>query len=159
VVGAGPIGLAIIQVLKAKGVTSIIAVEVSERRREFALALGATEVLNPVDVDAVTQVRVLTGNVGAAVAFECSGVQAGLDTAIAGLRVRGTTVVVSMWEQMPVINALAVVYQEKHITGAVVYDDGDFEAVIDAIASGMATQFIVLTRKVPSADLLLLWCR
>jgi Zn-dependent alcohol dehydrogenase len=34
--------------------------ELSERRREFALALGATEVLNPVDVDAVTQIRALT---------------------------------------------------------------------------------------------------
>ncbi|KAJ5812840.1 hypothetical protein N7447_009863 [Penicillium robsamsonii] len=74
VVGAGPIGLAIIQVLKAKGITSIIAVEVSKQRRSFALAQGATEVLNPVGVDAVAQVRALTENLGAAIAFECSGV-------------------------------------------------------------------------------------
>ncbi|KAJ5200461.1 Polyketide synthase enoylreductase [Penicillium cf. griseofulvum] len=152
VVGAGPIGLAIIQVLKAKGVTSIIAVEVSERRREFALGLGATEVLNPVDVDAVTQVRVLTGNVGAAVAFECSGVQAGLDTAIAGLRVRGTMVIVSMWEQRPTLDALAVVYQEKYVTGAVIYDDGDFEAVIDAIASGNIQPRSMITSKIRMED-------
>lgn len=137
VVGAGPIGLAIIQVLKAKGISPIIAVEVSERRREFALALGATKILNPVDVDAVTQIRALTGNVGADVAFECSGAQAGLDTAISGLRVRGTTVVVSLWEQRPTIDAFAVVFQEKHVAGAALYDDGDFETVIDAIASGM----------------------
>lgn len=143
VVGAGPIGLAIIQVLKVKGITSIIAVEVSEQRCEFALALGATEVLNPVDVDAVMQVRALTGNVGAAVAFECSGAQAGLDTAIAGLRVRGTTVIVSLWEQMPTIDAFAVVFQEKHVTGAALYDDGDFEAVIDEIASGMLGSYPV----------------
>lgn len=137
VVGAGPIGLAIIQVLKAKCVSSIIAVEVSERRREFALTLGATEVLNPFDVDAVMQIRALTGNVGADVAFECSGAQAGLDTAISGLRVRGTTVVVSLWEHKPTIDAFAVVFQEKRVAGAALSDDVDFEAVIDAIASGM----------------------
>ncbi|KAJ5356692.1 Polyketide synthase enoylreductase [Penicillium concentricum] len=152
VVGAGPIGLAIIQVLKAKGITSIIAVEVSERRRAFALTQGATEVLDPVDVDAVTQIRVLTGNVGAAVAFECSGVQAGLDTAMAGLRVRGTTVIVSMWEQKPSIDALAVVLYERHIIGAIVYDDGDFEAVIDAIASGSIQPHPMITSKIRMED-------
>lgn len=137
VVGAGPIGLAIIQVLKAKGISTIIAVEVSEKRQKFALSLGATEVVNPVGMDAIAHVRALTGNVGADVAFECSGVQAGLDTAMGGLRVRGTTVIVSLWEQKPVIDAFAVVLHEKHVTGAAVYDDDDFTAVINAIASGM----------------------
>jgi threonine dehydrogenase-like Zn-dependent dehydrogenase len=138
VVGAGPIGLAIIQVLRAKGISNIIAVEVSERRREFALTLGAMEVLNPLEVDAVARVRSMTGDGGgAAIAFECSGVQAGLDTAMQGLRVRGTTVIVSLWEHKPIIDAFAVVLDEKHVTGAAVFDDGDFEAVIDAIASGM----------------------
>ncbi|CAI7648179.1 unnamed protein product [Penicillium glandicola] len=152
VVGAGPIGLAIIQVLKAKGITLIIAVEVSERRREFALALGATEVLNPVDADAVTQVRALTGNVGAAISFECSGVQAGLDIAIAGLRVRGTSVIVSLWEHKPIIDIFGVVFQEKHVIGAVIYDDGDFEAVIDAIASGSIQPRPMITSKIRMED-------
>lgn len=136
-VGAGPIGLAIIQVLKAKAITSIIAVEPAEMRRSTAMALGATKVLDPGEVDAVTQVRALTGDAGADVAFECSGVQAGLDISLAGLRVGGTTVIVSLWEHAPVINAFSIVFQEKHVTGAAIYDDGDFEAVIDAIASGM----------------------
>jgi threonine dehydrogenase-like Zn-dependent dehydrogenase len=137
VVGAGPIGLAIIQVLKAKGISSIIAVEVSEKRREFALSLGATEVLNPIGIDAIAHVRTSTGTVGADIAFECSGVQAGLDTAMGGLRVRGTTVIVSLWEQKPIIDAFAIVLHEKHVTGAAVFDDGDFRAVIKAIAAGM----------------------
>ncbi|CAG7989855.1 unnamed protein product [Penicillium nalgiovense] len=158
VVGAGPIGLAIIQVLKVKGITSIIAVEVSERRGEFALALGATEVLNPVDVDAVMQIRALTGNAGADIVFECSGAQAGLDTAIAGLRVRGTMVVVSLWEHRPTVDTFAVVFKEKNVIGAALYDDGDFEAVIDEIASGMLCYYPIccpyfLIRQVPSADL------
>ncbi|OQE32423.1 hypothetical protein PENFLA_c001G07341 [Penicillium flavigenum] len=152
VVGAGPIGLAIIQVLKVKGITSIIAVEVSERRREFALVLGATEVLNPVGVDAVTQIRALTGNAGADVVFECSGAQAGLDTAVAGLRVHGTMVVVSLWEHRPTIDTFAVVFQEKNVIGAALYDDGDFEAVIDEIASGGIQPRPMITSKIRLED-------
>ncbi|KAJ5497219.1 hypothetical protein N7463_009206 [Penicillium fimorum] len=152
VIGAGPIGLAIIQVLKAKGITSIIAVEVSEQRRSFALSQGATEVLNPIGVDAAAQVRALTGNLGVAVAFECSGVQAGLDTAMAGLRVRGTTVIVSLWEQKPVIDALSVVFREKHIVGAIAYNLEDFEAVIDAIASGTIQPRQMITSKIRMED-------
>jgi threonine dehydrogenase-like Zn-dependent dehydrogenase len=112
-------------------------VEVSKRRREFAATFGASHVLNPIDVDAVSEIRSITGDVkGVAIAFECSGVQAGLDTAMAGTRVRGTTVILSLWEKKPVLDAFAVVLGEKHIAGAVVYEEGDFEGVIWAIESG-----------------------
>ena len=79
----------------------------------------------------------MTGDSGADVAFECSGVQAGFDTALAGIRVRGTVTVVSLWEKKPVIDAFDVVSYEKHVIGAAICEDGDFEAVIEAIWSGM----------------------
>ncbi|KZN88061.1 (R,R)-butanediol dehydrogenase [Penicillium chrysogenum] len=147
-----PLAVAWHAVLKVKGITSIVAVEVSERRRGFALALGATEVLNPVDVDAVTQIRALTKNAGADVVFECSGAQAGLDTAVAGLRVRGTMVVVSLWEHRPTIDTFAVVFQEKNVIGAALYDDGDFEAVMDEIASGGIQPRPMITSKIRMED-------
>lgn len=137
VVGAGPIGLAIVQVLQARDIQTIIVVEVSKRRREFAATFGASHVLNPMEVDAVSEIRTITGAVqGVAVAYECSGVQEGLDTAMASTRVRGTTVILSLWEKKPVLDAFAVVLGEKHIAGAVVYEEGDFEGVIGAIGSG-----------------------
>ena len=89
-------------------------------------------------MDAVAEIRAITGEYrGTSIAFECSGVQAGLDTVMAGLRVRGTAVVVSLWEGKPSINAFVdIVLGEKHVTGAAIYDLGDFNAVIEAIASG-----------------------
>jgi threonine dehydrogenase-like Zn-dependent dehydrogenase len=148
VVGAGPIGLAIVQVLRAREIETIIVVEVSKRRREFAATFGASHVLDPTEVDAVSEIRGITGDVkGVAVAFECSGVQAGLDTAMAGTRVRGTTVILSLWEKKPVLDAFAVVLGEKHIAGAVVYEEGDFEGVIGAIESGkylLTVQLLIL---------------
>ena len=137
IVGAGPIGLAIVQVLKAQGVEKIIVVEVSEQRGQFARNFGATMVLNPTKVDAVSEARAFTGEItGAAVSFECSGIQAGLDTAVAAIRVRGTAVIVSIFTSPPALDAYALVHREKHVAGAAVYDTSDMEAVIAAISSG-----------------------
>jgi threonine dehydrogenase-like Zn-dependent dehydrogenase len=47
VIGCGPIGLAVISVCKARGVRSVIASDLSPRRRELARACGADEVVDP----------------------------------------------------------------------------------------------------------------
>lgn len=148
IVGAGPIGLAIVQVLKARKIKTIVVVEISEQRRRFAQSFGATHALNPKDVDAVAEIQAITGDAcGVSVSFECSGVQAGLDTALAGTRVRGTTVIVSLWEEKPSIDVFVnVVLAEKYITGAAVYDNEDFHAVIEAIASGETIHSITTLR-------------
>lgn len=138
VVGGGPIGLAIVQVLKARGVQTVAVAEVSDQRREYALTLGATHVFNPLTDDVVAKIRGLTGDAGADISFECSGVQAGFDAAMKAIRVRGTTTIVSLWDKSPAIDAFDVVSYEKHVIGAAICEDGDFEAVIDAIASGMS---------------------
>lgn len=135
--GGGPIGLAIVQALRAHGMQTIIVAEVSRQRQTYARTLGATDVVDPTAEDAVARVRAMTEGAGADVAFECSGVQAGLDAAVGGIRTRGTVTVVSLWETRPAIDAFEVVSSEKHVIGAVVCDDGDFEAVIEAIWSGM----------------------
>ena len=46
IVGCGPIGLATIAVLKARGVSQIIASDLSPKRRELAMLMGATKVVD-----------------------------------------------------------------------------------------------------------------
>ncbi|CAG8252132.1 unnamed protein product [Penicillium salamii] len=142
VIGAGPIGLAIVQVLKSKGVKTIVATDISRKRRESADYFGATLVLDPTELDVVSQVRGLTTDGGASVAFECSGVQSGLDSAISGTRPCGTTVIVSKWGKRATLDVFDVMLHEKHLVGAVVYERKDFEAVIDAIDSGIPPEQI-----------------
>lgn len=137
VVGAGPIGLGIVQALKAQGIEKIIVVEVSEQRGEFAQTFGASMVLNPTKMDILGKIHEYTGDTrGADVAFETSGAQAGFDLSINGIRTRGTTVVVSIWKKPPVLNAFNLLLGEKHLIGALGYEDSDVEAVIGAIAAG-----------------------
>ena len=51
VIGAGPIGALTIAALVARGIGPVIAVEPGERRRQLAAALGASEVLDPTDLE------------------------------------------------------------------------------------------------------------
>jgi threonine dehydrogenase-like Zn-dependent dehydrogenase len=51
VIGCGPIGLAVIAMLKAAGIPAVVASDLSPRRRELAARMGADVVVDPGDVD------------------------------------------------------------------------------------------------------------
>ncbi|MEK3722787.1 NAD(P)-dependent alcohol dehydrogenase [Paenibacillus sp. FSL H8-0034] len=73
ILGLGPIGLLAIQAARLFGVTEIIASDVVPFRREFALKLGATGVINPLESDVSEQLSSLTGGEGVDVIIESSG--------------------------------------------------------------------------------------
>ena len=67
-------------ILKAKGLTVIIS-ELSAKRKEKAREAGVADyILDPSEVDVVTEVMKITQGQGADVAFECSSVNKVLDT-------------------------------------------------------------------------------
>ena len=136
VLGGGPIGLAVVQALKAKGASNVIVSEVAERRRHFAKHFGADYVLDPTKDDIVSSVREICGGKGADVAFDCAGVQAGLDQAVLSIRARGTLVNVAVWEKSATITPNQFVFRERRYMGVATFVKGDFRDVIDAIASG-----------------------
>ncbi|GIM46725.1 sorbitol dehydrogenase [Collibacillus ludicampi] len=73
VVGLGPIGLLAIQAAKLFGVTEIYGSDVVPFRRELALEMGATGVVNPLDGDVQGQLSQLTEEKGIDVIIETSG--------------------------------------------------------------------------------------
>jgi threonine dehydrogenase-like Zn-dependent dehydrogenase len=136
VLGGGPIGLAVIQILKALGAKTIIVSEIAERRRQFALKFGAHAVLDPSKNDIIAKCRELTGGGGVHIAFDAAGVQAGLDTAIHAVRARGTIVNIAIWSDQATIQPNLFVLKERSFIGAATYQKNDFQEVIDAISSG-----------------------
>jgi threonine dehydrogenase-like Zn-dependent dehydrogenase len=99
VIGCGPVGLAVIAALKARGLGPVVAADFSPARRQVALALGADIVLDPqaenpharwssLDVPATMaerSVAQMTGRQGKrAVIFECVGVPGVLQSIIEG---------------------------------------------------------------------------
>ncbi|KAI0205179.1 dehydrogenase [Astrocystis sublimbata] len=147
--GTGPIGLAIIQCLKAIGAGEIIAVEVASRRQEHAKLSGATHVLDPTQVDVVKTIRGLTGGGGPAVAFECAGVQSSLESAINAVGARGTIVNVAVWEKPFTLNMNKLLLSEKKLIGSLCYRKSDFNNVIKALHEGRLRPEAMVTSKVP----------
>jgi L-iditol 2-dehydrogenase len=92
VVGCGPIGLLLIQLLKAAGASYVLAIEPLAHRREAAARLGADEVADSgsfaPDGDLM---RELTG-FGVDVAFEAAGSDEGVELALASVRPGGRVV-------------------------------------------------------------------
>ncbi|NBQ59094.1 MAG: galactitol-1-phosphate 5-dehydrogenase, partial [Opitutaceae bacterium] len=76
VVGAGMIGLFVIQALRWAGATRIIAVDLADNRLALARELGATDTLRSDHCEVPAEVARLTGGQGADVALEVVGVSA-----------------------------------------------------------------------------------
>ena len=70
VIGAGPIGLYYIQLLKLNGAGKVIAVELSDFRKEYAKKLGADVVISPSEADKIMEV---TKGLGADVVIDAVG--------------------------------------------------------------------------------------
>ena len=91
VVGCGPIGLLLIQVLRRAGAGRVVAVEPLAHRRTAAARYGADVCLDPVDVAVPRDVREVAGD-GAAVVFEMAGTEAAVGLAMAAARPGGRVV-------------------------------------------------------------------
>jgi aryl-alcohol dehydrogenase len=84
VFGCGTVGLAAVMGARLTGARSIIAVDPVASRREMALSVGATEVIDPTTEDVVQRILASTRG-GADFSVECSGVAAVTLQAIACL--------------------------------------------------------------------------
>lgn len=113
VLGAGPIGLSVVQCLKARGAEKIIVAEVAGERKRFARDFGATDIVDPSKEDVVARVKELTGGKGVDVALDCAGVPASIKSAVAAVRVKGTVVNVAIWEKEVPVQPNWFVFGEK----------------------------------------------
>ncbi|KAK5135996.1 hypothetical protein LTR08_004250 [Meristemomyces frigidus] len=136
VLGGGPIGLSVVQTLKARGCRQIIVSEVSTMRKQYAKDFGAHVVLDPTEDDIVARCRELADGQGVNVTFDAAGVQSGLDQAILALRAHGTLVNIAIWEKRCTFHPSELMFREKSYLGVATYVQGDFQQVIDAISDG-----------------------
>lgn len=145
--GAGPIGLLTAAVLKAQGVTVAIS-ELSPLRREKALEAGVADyALDPSQVDVAEEVRKITDGKGADVAFECSSVQAVLDTLMDALRPTGVLVVVSIWGKRSDFDIHKLVMKEIDMRGTIAYVNSH-PATIELVESGKIDLSPFITGKI-----------
>ena len=96
VIGCGGVGNAAIHGAKVTGATTIIAVDVDDRKLERAKAFGATHTVNSSTEDAVERIRELTGGFGADVVVEAVGRPETYEQAFYARDLAGTVVLVGV---------------------------------------------------------------
>ena len=149
VVGGGPIGLLIACVARTTG-ADVVVLELDEHRRRVAEGVGF-RALDPARDDIGRLVGEWTGGAGAAIAFEVSASQAGVESALSLLSVRGRLVVVGIHSAPRLVDLHRVFWRELSLVGARVYERADYERAVDLLHSG-AIPAQALISKIVSLD-------
>jgi 2-desacetyl-2-hydroxyethyl bacteriochlorophyllide A dehydrogenase len=150
VVGGGPVGVLIALVARAAG-AEVRVVELSAHRRRLAEKLGLTT-WDPAADDLPELVREWTGDAGADVAFEVSGAQGGVDTAVDVLGVRGRLCLVAIHPRPREVNLHRFFWRELTLVGARLYDRTDFERAVTLVADGTVPAEQLISKVVPMAQ-------
>lgn len=140
VFGSGPIGLTVVQAAVAAGADPVYVSEPRETRRDLALECGATDVIDPTEIDPVEHLREETGG-GVDVAFEVAGVEQSVRQAFTATRSGGTSTVVSLFEEDVRVPLLEVVVAERTVVGTAAFNGGslsdrEFGTTIRNFATG-----------------------
>jgi L-iditol 2-dehydrogenase/L-idonate 5-dehydrogenase len=142
VIGSGPIGAVAVAVLKRAGATRITAVDMHAKPLQIAQAVGADDVLQAGDAEAIAAVQ-------ADVVIESSGSHHGLASAIKGATRGGTVVMVGLLPSgpQPVFISLAIT-RELDLLGSFRFND-EIDDVITALADGSLFVDPVITHILP----------
>ena len=134
ITGAGPVGLLMVAVLRARGLHDITVSEPAPTRRERAREIGAARVVTPDELPAVPIGQVADGPY--TFAFECSGHAAAAEAALDQLDYAGTLVFVGTGSTPPRINHNRMIVLELTAIGAYNYDAAGFAPALALLASG-----------------------
>ncbi|KAF2744778.1 GroES-like protein [Sporormia fimetaria CBS 119925] len=135
ILGGGPVGIAHIYVLRAKGCKKIYVSEPTATRAAQNKKI-ADEVFNPINEDVAATCKDLTDGVGIDVVFDCAGVQKALDVGMDALRHRGIYMNVAAWETPIVVPLEHLLLKELNIKASMAYDDKHFKETVDAFVAG-----------------------
>lgn len=159
VMGAGGIGLSIVQGARVAGAARIIVSDPVAARRQAAQQLGATDLVDPTADDVGTRAFELTGGIGVDFAFDAVGRAALIQTGVAATRNGGTTVCVGaapMDDVIVLAPAALFTLTEKKVIGCAL---GSCNALRDiprllALANvGQLDLGALITRRRPLAEI------
>lgn len=129
VLGCGPIGIAIIAALAARGVEDIVAADFSPTRRELAAAMGAHRTLDPAQGSPFDTVK-------PAVVFEAVGVPGIIDDVLLRARPGTRLVVAGVCMQADTVHPFFAIAKEINVQFVLAYSPEEFADSLRALAEG-----------------------
>ncbi len=151
VFGAGMIGNLTVQVLKARGVEQVWAVDLDSHRLKLAASLGADKTFDPRATEIAEQVQALTGDAGAALAIDAVGVDQTLGAAVDCLAKQGVCVLVGNFRPMAALPLQRAVVREITLRGSCA-SAGEYPECIGLLESGAVRTDPLISAVAPLTD-------
>jgi threonine dehydrogenase-like Zn-dependent dehydrogenase len=151
VVGAGLIGLLLIQVLRASSAGRIVALDTEASRRQSALRFGADASFDPADPATPAAVRALFAGRGADRSFEAVGASAPIRTAIELTRKGGSVTLIGNISPTAEIPLQSVVTRQISLLGSCAMA-GEYPLVLDLMARKKIDARALVSAVAPLAD-------
>jgi S-(hydroxymethyl)glutathione dehydrogenase/alcohol dehydrogenase len=152
VIGCGGVGLATINAAKIAGAGRIIAADPMPEKRELAIKLGATDVIDALDPDAAKQIQEMTKG-GVHHAIEAVGRPASGDIAVASLRRGGTATILGMMPLSHKVGLSAVdLLSGKKLQGAIMGGNHfpvDLPRLVDFYMRGLLDLDSIIAERIP----------
>ncbi len=151
IMGAGIIGLGVLQCLRASSDAHVTVVDLSDKRLGLASQLGADAVINARTTDVVSTIApharadapLIAGSQGGVdVIFDCVGAPASfrgttvLEQALTMVRNNGRIVVVAVFERPLELDANTIVRKGVRLLGSWAWEPEEFAAALDLISNG-----------------------
>lgn len=141
VFGAGPIGLSAIATLRDRGVSDVVAIDLSPRRLELATALGARATINASEQDPWVELKRLHGEeplmgmpmAATDVFIEASGAGKVITDVLQSGKAESRLTVVALHEQSVNVSFLWVMMKQMTIRGAMEYP-ADYTDAIELLS-------------------------
>jgi threonine dehydrogenase-like Zn-dependent dehydrogenase len=152
ILGGGPIGAAACAVLKRQGAAAVILSEPSESRRQMAINMGATHVIDPMAVDVADIVLDITNGVGAGIILEATGLPSIVWPDVEkiiweGKALNTTVVVVARADDKIPLNGEVLQVRRASVVGSQGHSGhGTFPNVIQCMATGMDVSPMITKR-------------
>ncbi|HEY4545070.1 MAG TPA: zinc-binding dehydrogenase [Pedomonas sp.] len=145
VLGAGPIGLSAVVMLRHKGVKDIVAVDLSDARLEKARQLGATATVNPLRQPMAEALGELHGKgerfgvpyVGTDVFLDAAGSIKALEDAFDVAKFRAKLIIIALYKKPLQLNLFKMMANEILISGSIAVErHAEFGECLDMLAKG-----------------------
>jgi L-iditol 2-dehydrogenase len=148
VVGAGMIGILVMQALRAANCSRIYISDIDDTRLRLAEQLGATATINAKKADTAAEIHGLTSGTGVDVALEAVGNSVAIKTAIDSLRKGGTVTLIGNISPTVEIPLQAVVSRQIRLQGSAA-SSGEYARCIDLLARGAVRVKPLITAVTP----------
>lgn len=149
ILGAGTVGLMMLQAAKALGAGKVMITDVIPQRLALAKELGADVTLNATEIDLYTAVESTFGPQHTDVIFECVGAEATVRDALRVAR-KGTCIVLSSIFDTDISLPLGLIQDwELQLVGASMYAHGDFPTALELLRDGKVQAEPLISHRFP----------